>query len=197
MATYSMTLREEKGSKLTAAELDGNFLHTMEVMGEMEQQIMASMSTIFNIVLNFGPTVIRKTITSTELKNSYNSPVELAPSQEGYIYTNMSAQYRLVNGTSSYTSQEFVITYDGYDPMGASPSLSYHLTSARLNQGGDPSQSQTQWTSVRSSNQFTDELPIYSNTSLVLFTPTDIISDGGDYDIELIMSVQVIQTFPF
>jgi hypothetical protein len=66
-----------------------------------------------------------------------------------------------------------------------------------LNQGGDPSQSQTQWTSVRSSNQFTDELPIYSNTSLVLFTPTDIISDGGDYDIELIMSVQVIQTFPF
>ena len=189
MATYSMTLREEKGSKLTAAELDGNFLYTMDVMTEMNNQIMASMSTIFNIVLNFGPTVVRKTITSAELKNSYNSPVELAPAQEGYIYTCMSAQFRLVNGTSSYTSTDFVITYDGY--YGASSS--YHLTSEKLDQLGDPNQ----WTSVKSSNQLTDELPVYSNTSLVLFTPTDITSDGGDYDMELIMSVQVIQTFPF
>ena len=182
-----MTLREEKGSKLTAAELDGNFLHTMEVMGEMEQQIMASMSYIYNIVLNFGPTVVRKTITSEEIKNSFTTPVEIAPAQEGYVYSNISGFFRMVNGTNSFTKQNhsFLITYDGYETE------PYHVTSQSLdNISGD-------WISLRSESQFKLELPVYSNRSLVLFTPTDISSDPGDYDMELILSVQVIQTFPF
>jgi len=182
MATYSMTLREEKGSKLTAAELDGNFLYTMDAMNQMEEQIMASMSYVYNIVLNFGPTVVKKTITSTELKNSYNSPIELCPAQEGYVYTNFSAWMTLVNGTTSYESSIVNITFDNWE--GTS-----HLVSNKLDV--------TDGNWYQFTSNMNDELPVFPNTSLILKTQTDISSEPGDYDIELILSLQVIQTFPY
>jgi len=118
MSTYSLTLREEKGSKLTIQELDNNFRYldskesgTQGPQGPQGPQGSGSGG-------GGSIDIISMTISHEMLAMSYLEPVEVIPAPGvGKMTIPIWGRYRKINGTTDWFGPYFQVYPDGFGPI--------------------------------------------------------------------------------
>jgi hypothetical protein len=110
MSTYSLTLRSEKGSKLTIEELDNNFLFLSENGGSGPQGPVGP-SGLIGPQGPTGPSVggsgyieiISMTISASELTPTFLEPIEIIPAPGiGKMAVPLWGRFRMINGGTKW-----------------------------------------------------------------------------------------------
>lgn len=124
MPTYSLTLRSEKGSKLTTQELDNNFLYVLENAtggGSQGPQGPQGYQGPSGGGGGGGLEIVSMTISVDQLTTSFLEGIEVIPAPgAGKMTVPIWGRYRMINGGSKWPDKSFKVYPDGpQGPQGA------------------------------------------------------------------------------